>query len=172
MNKLVPVLTLCAAIATMAASLAAGPQRQAEVARLGADVMPFSLKATTHVFTSTDRGGVQRVLAKDAADGQQIKLIREHLRDIRLQFLRGDYSGPMHIHGAEMPGLAVLKASKPGQIGIDYRDVEAGAELTYRTADAKLANALHQWFDAQLADHGSDAMAGHSQHHGHGSMTK
>jgi hypothetical protein len=26
--------------------------------------------------------------------------------------------------------------------------------------------ALHQWFDAQLADHGKDAMAGHAQHGG------
>ena len=171
MNKLTPVLTLCAAIATMAPSFAASPQRQAEVARLGADVMPFSLKATTHIFAKTDRGGVQRIIAKNAADARQVKLIREHLRDIRLQFLKGDYSGPMHIHGAAMPGLAVLKASKPGQIGIDYKDVKAGAELTYGTSDVKLVTALHQWFDAQLADHGSDAMAGHSQNHGHGSMT-
>ncbi|MEO6982216.1 MAG: hypothetical protein ABI072_03775 [Edaphobacter sp.] len=172
MNKLIPLLTLCAAIAAMAPSFAADPQRQAEVARLGADVMPFSLKATTHIFTKTNRGGVQRIIAKNAADARQVKLIREHLRDIRLQFLKGDYSGPMHIHGAEMPGLAVLKTSKPGQISIDYKDVKAGAELTYGTTDAKLVKALHQWFDAQLADHGSDAMAGQSQHHGHGSMTK
>lgn len=172
MKKIFPLLTLCAAAAAMAPSFADDAQRQAEVARLGADVMPFSLKATTHVFTKTDRGGVQQVVAKDAADAQQVKLVREHLREIRLQFLKGDFSGPMHIHGAEMRCLAVLKASKPGQIDIEYKDVEAGAELIYGTADAKLVKALHQWFDAQLADHGSDATAGHSQHHDHGSMMK
>ena len=71
-----------------------------------------------------------------------------------------------------MPGLADLKAARPGQVTIEYRDVDAGAELRYRTSDAKLVAALHQWFDAQLSDHGADAMAGHMQHHDHGAMTK
>lgn len=148
---------------------AADAQRQAEVAKLGADVMPFSLKATTHVFSKTADGGTQRVVAKNAADAQQVKLVRGHLHEIRAQFLKGDYSGPSHIHGADMPGLAELQAAKPGQVSIDYKDVKAGAELTYRTADAKLVAALHRWFDGQLSDHGADAMAGH-MHHDHGAM--
>ena len=78
---------------------------------------------------------------------------------------------PTHIHGNNMPGLADLKAAKPGQIAIGYQDVKGGAELTYRTADASLVAALHEWFDAQLSDHGADAMAGH-QHHHHGEMGK
>lgn len=172
MKKIILLLALCAAAGAMAPSFAADDQRQGEVARRGTDVMPFSLKATTHVFTKTDRGGKQQVIAKDPANAHQVKLVREHLRDIRLQFLKGDFSGPTHIHGAEMPGLDVIKASRSGQIGIDYQDVEAGAELTYVTSDSKLAKALHQWFDAQLADHGGDAAAGDSQHHDHGSMMK
>jgi hypothetical protein len=153
-------------------AVAADAQRQAEVAKLGADVMPFSLKATTHVLTKTAQGGVQRVVAKSPADAQQVKLVREHLRNIQTQFLKGDFSGPTHIHGAEMPGLSELKSAKPGQVAIDYKDVHAGAELTYRTADAKLVAALHQWFDAQLSDHGADATAGHMHHHDNGAMTK
>jgi len=70
-----------------------------------------------------------------------------------------------------MPGLAELEAAKPGQIAIDYRDVDAGAQLRYRTTDARLALALHRWFDAQLSDHRDDAMAGHP-HHEHGAMMK
>lgn len=35
-----------------------------------------------------------------------------------------------------MPGLAELKAAKPGQIDIAYSDVKGGAELTYKTTDA------------------------------------
>lgn len=145
---------------------AADARRQAEVSQRGADVMPFSLKATTHVFSKTADGGVQRVIAKDGANVEQVKLIRLHLHDIQAQFLKGDFSGPTHIHGQEMPGLAGLKAAKPGQIAIGYRDVDGGAELTYRTADASLVTALHNWFDAQLSDHGSDAMAGHDHMHG------
>lgn len=136
-------------------------QRQAEVSRLGKDVMPFSLMATTHIFSKNETGGVQQVVAKVAGDESQVALIRQHLRDIQSQFLRGDFSGPGHIHGQAMPGLSELKAAKAGQIAIVYRDVKDGAELTFQTSDAKLVAALHQWFDAQLSDHGSDAIEGH-----------
>ena len=153
------------------ATAAQDARRQAEVAKHGADVMPFSLKATTHIFTKTTDGGIQRVVAKSAADTAQIKFVREHLRDIQAQFLKGNFSGPTHIHGAEMPGLAELEAARPGQIAIDYRDVSGGAELSYRTTDARLVLAFHRWFDAQLSDHGPDAMAGH-QHHDHDPMMK
>jgi len=153
------------------AAQAADSQRQAEFASRGADVMPFSLKATTHVFTKTAEGGTQRVIAKSPADAQQVKLVREHLHGIRAEFLKGDFSGPSHIHGNEMPGLAELKAAKPGEVTIAYKDVVGGAELSYRTADAKLTAALHKWFDAQLSDHGEDAMAGH-RHHGPGASQR
>jgi hypothetical protein len=171
MTKSLFQLALLALFSSPLVAQAADAQRQAEVAKLGAEVMPFSLKATTHVFTKTAQGGAQRVVAKSATDATQVRLVREHLHEIQTQFLKGDFSGPSHIHGNEMPGLAGLKAAKPGQVSIDYKDVDGGAELTYRTADAKLVAALHQWFDAQLSDHGPDAMAGH-QHHQHGEMKK
>lgn len=158
--------TLVAAFTLPHGAFAADARRQAEVATLGADVMPFSLQATTHIFTKTAEGGTQRVVAKSAADATQVRLVREHLHEIRHEFMKGDFSGPSHIHGNEMPGLAELKGAKPGQVAIGYKDVAGGAELTYRTADAKLVAALHEWFDAQLSDHGADAMAGHHHHHG------
>jgi hypothetical protein len=142
----------------------ADAQRQAAVSERGKDVMPFSLPATTHIFTKTAEGGVQQVVAKKADDAAQVKLVREHLQAIRAQFLAGDFSGPSHIHGMDMPGLAELRAAKPGQIEIAYRETSAGAELNYKTANATLVGALHQWFDAQLSDHGKDAQAGHAHH--------
>lgn len=142
----------------------ADAQRQAEVSERGKDVMPFSLPATTHIFTKSAEGGIQRVLAKKSSDIAQVKLVRKHLQEIREQFLKGDFSGPSHIHGQDMPGLAELKEAKPGQIAIAYKDVKGGAELTYQTADASLVAALHKWFDAQLADHGKDAVEGHEHH--------
>ena len=147
------------------ATMALG-QRQAEVAQRGKDVMPFSLAATTHIFTKTAQGGVQQVVVKDASDAEQVQLTRLHLREIREQFLKGDFSGPTRIHGQHMPGLAELKAAGSGQIGIAYADLKDGAELRYTTASPALVTALHRWFDAQLADHGKDAMAGHAGHEG------
>jgi hypothetical protein len=143
---------------------AADAGRQAEVSRRGKDVMPFSLAATRHIFTKTPKGGVQQVVAKNAKDATQVKLVRQHLREIQGQFRAGDFSGPTHIHGAQMPGLAALQAARPGQIAIRYRDIPRGGELSYATTDADLVAALHQWFDAQLSDHGHDAMAGHPHH--------
>ena len=169
MKKFVPFAVACVTAWTVSPVLAADAQREADVSRRGAEVMPFSLTATTHVFTKTADGGVQRVIAKNAADVGQIKLIREHLHEIQMQFSRGDFSGPTYIHGTHMPGLAELKAAAPGEIAVAYQGVEAGAELVYRTANPKLVVALHEWFDAQLSDHGADAMAGHAHQHEHGS---
>lgn len=158
--------TICIAIALAMpfSAIAAATQQQAEVAKRGKDIMPFSLKATTHVFSKTADGGVQRVVVKNAADTAQISSVRTHLQLIRQQFLKGDFEGPSHIHGANMPGLNELRAAKPGQITVNYRDVDGGAELEYHTSSSAMVAALHKWFDAQVADHGADAMVGHHQH--------
>jgi hypothetical protein len=34
------------------------------------------------------------------------------LKEIRGQFLKGDFSGPARIHGQDMPGSAALKTGK------------------------------------------------------------
>ncbi|CAN0625949.1 protein of unknown function [Burkholderia multivorans] len=60
-----------------------------------------------------------------------------------------------------MPGLALLRVAQPGELKIRYRDLPNGGEIAYRTDKPCLVTALHQWFDAQLTDHGHDAMAGH-----------
>ncbi|GAB3435187.1 aspartate carbamoyltransferase [Massilia solisilvae] len=162
MNKSMVALLLLAAAPVFAQQ--ATPERQAEVARRGAQVMPFELAATTHLFTTTQNGGVQRVVAKDPSDARQTGLVRAHLRDIARQFKDGNFSAPARIHGDAMPGLARLKAAAPGQVQVEYREVDGGAELVYRSDDPQLVTALHEWFGAQLADHGKDAMSGHHHH--------
>ena len=142
---------------TSHAEMMADEDRQAEVAERGIDVMPFSLHATKHHFVKNATGGTQQVVVRVGDDVNQIKLIRSHLKEIREQFLQGDFSGPGHIHGNDMPGLQELKESEPGQVTISYEDIESGAELTYSTTNAKLVKAIHTWFDAQVSDHGRDA---------------
>jgi hypothetical protein len=148
-------------------SLAAGcggdddGSRQAEVAARGAEVMPFDLDRTTHVFTATPDGGVQTVVA-DEPDETQVSLVRAHLREEADRFARGDFGDPARIHGEDMPGLAELRAGHH-EISVAYDEVGGGARLTYRTDDAALVDALHRWFDAQVADHGD-----HAEHGRHG----
>lgn len=138
----------------------AGEDRRAEVAARGALVMPFDLERTTHVFEPDGSGGVQTVVADDARDTEQIALVRRHLREEAERFARGDFGDPAAIHGHDMPGLAELERGHAA-IDVSYADVERGARITYRTDDADLVDALHDWFAAQVDDHGAHAQGGH-----------
>ncbi|MGE0161257.1 MAG: aspartate carbamoyltransferase [Gemmatimonadales bacterium] len=130
-------------------------RRQADVAEAGGAVMPFDLDRTTHVFEKLDDGGRQTVVA-DEADAEQISLVRAHLAEEAERFARGDFHDPSMIHGDDMAGLHALVVGHD-RIAITYREVERGAEIRYATDDAALVAALHQWFDAQLRDHGQHA---------------
>ena len=153
-----------AAAAAIAALVAGGylwgsstaGSRQEEVAERGERVMPFDLERTTHRFAKRAGGGVQTVVADDPSDTEQVRLVREHLAREAEAFRAGRFDDPMAIHGSEMPGLAALRSSA-GRIEIEYADVAAGGRITFTTDDAALADALHAWFDAQLADHGEHA---------------
>ena len=134
-------------------------EQQAQVAERGADVMPFDLDATTHVFTKSDDGGNQVVRADDPNDQVQIGLVREHLAEERDNFARGDFDDPAQIHGHDMPGVAELAAGY-ADIAVTYAETPDGAQLTYTTDDPELVLAIHAWFDRQLTDHGGDAAAG------------
>ncbi len=145
-------------------------KRLDEVAGRGSHVMPFGLEKTTHVFSKTNTGGIQQVLVNEKSDDEQIRLIRLHLSEIAKEFQKGDYSKPEKIHDATMPGLVELKAAKPGQIRIAYKELPDGAEITYSTHIEQLKLAIHRWFDAQLSDHARHAVPGHphdSSHHHH-----
>jgi hypothetical protein len=130
--------------------------RRAEVAERGADVMPFDLDATTHVFSPTPTGGIQTVHADDPSDTEQVRLIREHLAEEADRFATGDFGDPATIHGHDMPGLAALEDGH-ARISVAYAERDAGATLTYRTADPTLVDAIHDWFAAQVHDHGEHA---------------
>jgi len=67
-----------------------------------------------------------------------------------------------------MPGLARLRQAKPGEWKTQYRDLENGAEIHYSSTLSEMILAIHQYFDAQLSDHGRHAMPGnlHDMHHG------
>ncbi len=166
-NRLIVIGWLIFLITPVHAAEPASEQRLDEVAGRGAHVMPFDLEKTTHIFSKTDTGGIQQVIAKDQSDSEQVNLIRLHLSEIAKAFKQGDFSNPQKIHGAEMPGLAELKVAKPGQVKIIYRELPDGGEITYATHIEKLKLAIHRWFDAQLSDHARHAVPGHHHDSGH-----
>lgn len=123
----------------------------------GSMVMPFDLDKTTHSFIRTETGGVQEVRAKDPSDTIQITLIRAHLKEEAEKFSRGDFGDPQVLHGEDMPGLKVLVSAR-GKFEVSYQDITDGGRLTYITTDLQIMAALHEWFMAQMMDHGEDAM--------------
>jgi hypothetical protein len=50
----------------------AAPERLANVAAKGAEVMPFDLERTTHIFEKLDDGGLQQVVSDDGDAAQPI----------------------------------------------------------------------------------------------------
>ncbi|SIS94208.1 hypothetical protein [Neptunomonas antarctica] len=121
-------------------------------------VMPFDMESTLHIFKMTERGGVQRVIAKQEGATDQVAMIQQHLKHEVERFQRGDYSDPAMLHGADMPGLKELGAGS-SNIKVSYTALAIGAEINFDTSDPRLLTAIHRWFGAQLSEHGSDARA-------------
>lgn len=142
--------------ASPASAQPATPSRQEQVEQRGMAVMPFDPAKTMHMFHPTLSGGMEAVMAKDG-DPKQIDLIRSHLLMEAQKFARGDYSDPTAIHGAQMPGLAALRAAGPA-IVIRYEDMQDGGRIVFATHDPSILAAIHEWFAAQASDHGSHAM--------------
>jgi hypothetical protein len=152
--------------AAIAAALVVGPlascsgddseERQQDVAERGEAVMPFDLEATTHSFVPTPDGLIETIVANDADDAVNIRLIREHLQAEQARFDLGDYADPEAIHGEQMPGLAELEASA-GDVTVTFAEIASGARLLFRTSEPELVDALRRWGEAQTSDHGEHA---------------
>jgi hypothetical protein len=122
-------------------------------------VMPFDLNRTTHTFTQTPDGGVEKVAANDPADTHDIALIRSHLQTEAENFRRGDYSDPARIHGMDMPGVGELEESA-ARVNVVYAEVPDGAKITYTSEEPGIVSAIHAWFDRQISDHSLSGMRG------------
>lgn len=137
------------------AGAAAATERQAAVAAAGAQVMPFDLGRASHAFTDTPWGGEQVVVSNDN-DAEQVARIRAHLSAEAAKFARGDFGDPEAIHGADMPGLSVLR-ERHDSLDVAYAERPGGASITYRSQDRAVIDAIHAWFQAQRTDHGPHA---------------
>ncbi len=151
---------------TTALSIESAKSKQAdEVHQRVQEEVPFALDQTLQTFTKTVHGGVQHVVAKSADNTKQIKLIQAHLLKLANDFRKGDFSLTERIHGADMPGLAQLKRAETDDIKFEYQALPDGAQIHYSTEYPQYVQALHEWFDAQASEHGSDVLPEHIQHH-------
>jgi hypothetical protein len=150
---------------TTPAAEKAEPKPIDEVRHRTQQVVPFALDKTLQTFSKTVHGGVQHVVVKSTDDTKQIKLIQAHLQKTADEFRKGDFSVTERMHGADMPGLAQLKKAEIDDVRYEYKPLANGAQIHYSSEYPKLVQALHEWFDAQATEHGSDAIPDHGQHH-------
>jgi len=146
------------ALLALGSSPALADTTQEQVHHMSHGVMPFEMSKTVHVFRMTERGGVQRVVAKDPADAAQIALIQSHLQHEYENFKQGNFTDPARVHGSQMPGLKELQDGA-SRITVAYQPLADGAALTFETTDLHLLTEIHRWFGAQLSEHGADARA-------------
>ena len=118
--------------------------------------MPFDLEQTLHIFTNLDNGGLQQVIVKEGSAPGQVRLIQMHLSQQAEKFRLGNFDDPAQIHGNAMPGLAVLR-ERASEIDVQYTPLDNGGQIEYTSDDPDLIAAIHDWFDAQIADHGPHA---------------
>lgn len=143
----------------------ATPERIDEVKQRTQQIIPYSEEQTLQMFTKTVHGGVQHVVVKSSENTEQIKLIQAHLQKMVENFRKGDFSDTERMHGSNMAGLAMLKMAEPYDVKYEYKASPKGGQIHYSTEDPKFAQALHEWFDAQMSDHDSHTIPEHSQHH-------
>lgn len=161
-SRLAVVLLLTGACGAPTWSQEAVAARIADVDLPGAAGAAQASPSTIRMFTESESGGIQRVVAKDPADEMQVRLVRRRLRDIRNTFLPGEIAPPSpHPFVADMPAPARLRDAAPGRVLVGYRDIPAGGELTYYSRDAGWVNALHDWFDSLASDPGADTVVAH-----------
>ena len=128
------------ALALLAAAPAPAQHTGRAAGHLGAQVMPFDLVRSLHVFTPTPRGGMQEVISRDG-DAAQVRLIQAHLRHEADAFARGDYADPMAIHGTNMPGVESLRQGAD-RVRVSFELIRQGARIRFETADPRLVTAV------------------------------
>jgi hypothetical protein len=165
--KLYPLL-LAGLLLISASALAVDnttPERANEVRQRSQKVIPYDVDQAKQMFTKTVHGGVQHVVVKSEGNTEQIKLIQAYLLKLTNNFSKGDFSETELVHGADMPGLARLKMAQPYDIKFEYKALPNGAQIHYSTEYPLLAQALHEWFEAQMGDHDNTVIQEHSKHH-------
>jgi hypothetical protein len=123
-------------------------------------LLPYAVDQALEGFAKTADGGIMQIVAKSADDTQQIKRMQQYLRQTAEEYGKGDFSSTERFHGTDMPGLAQMKAAKAGEIKYEYKALNNGGQIVFSTEDPQLLNALHDWMDAQIKEHGSAGLSG------------
>src|SRR5262247_2110662 len=102
--------------------------REGEAGFLHPEIKPFDARKTKQIFQLLLNGGLQTVVAVNAADQEQIGLIQARLKEQAEKFQNGDFSDSAMIHGGETPELAEMRLGVK-QITIRYDPMSDGGQI-------------------------------------------
>ena len=128
------------------------PDQHADMNARGAHVMGFDQDKTTHRFLLHADGGAIDIAVKNAGDTANRDAIRSHLPHISQMFGDGNFSAPMLVHDANVPGTAQMAALK-NRIRFFYVETPGGGRVDIVTTDAEALKAVHEFLRFQIRDH-------------------
>jgi Fe2+ transport system protein FeoA len=118
----------------------------------GVVAMGFDQDTTVHHFRLEPDGGAIEVDVKNTADATSRAAIRSHLKEITLQFGRGDFSKPLLTHAENPPG-ATRMAQLRSAIAYQYEDTTDGGRVRIRSSNADAVRAVHDFLRYQIREH-------------------
>lgn len=114
------------------------------------DADEYDVNLTTMTVSHSAVGSVERLVANDTADALQIGRVRAALHREADRVADGDFPAPAGPRGTDLPGLAVLQRTSPGDVRAMCVEIRGGAEIRYSADDPAVAAALRAWLDARL----------------------
>lgn len=121
----------------------------------GHEAMGVDQYTSAHRFEPLPDGG-RISLQRNRSDSAGVSQIRAHMRTIAAAFSRGDFSLPGFVHDRDVPGTAVMAASR-SRISYTADTLPGGAQMRIESADTAAISAIHEFLDFQRRDHRSTA---------------
>jgi hypothetical protein len=127
-------------------------KKEAEMKQRGNAAMGFDQEKTMHHFLLRPDGGAIQVESNDAADTASRDQIRAHLKEISMQFAKGDFSAPFATHNETIPGVATMQRLK-SKLTYGYEEKPEGAVITIKSSDTNAIAAVHEFLKYQIKEH-------------------
>ena len=118
----------------------------------GAVAMGFDQDHTTHHFVLTADGGAIEVSVNEASDTTNRDAVRSHLKQIAVEFARGDFAKPFATHGEVPPGVKTMQ-QRLRAITFRYEDTVGGGRVLIVTADRKAKVGVQEFLRYQIREH-------------------
>lgn len=124
----------------------------AQMMQRGNLAMGFDQSKIAHEFSTTKDGGQIKITALDEKDNNTINQIKSHTREIKNDFIEGNFTKPFYIHAQSVPGTDAMTQNKD-QIQYKIQDLKNGSILLLLTNNSNLSSSIHKFMTYQSTEH-------------------